>query len=300
MKTPVVAFGDLHLRSKAPEMRIDDYLQEQKRKLEYSFVEIPKNSLVAFPGDVFNSSREPYWLIEMFMELLNSRRDLYYLFIPGQHDQRYHNLDLHNTPIGLLQAGVRNSMLANAGGSFIRGFLIYGRHYGAETPKPCENSEKKQILIAHKMLVKDDDLYPGQNAILSNTFMRNYPYDIIISGDNHEQFIERTKNRLLVNMGSFMRMKTDQKKHKPAICIIDNDLETNIVQIPINPANEVFAKKDSNVKKLVQTIGKDFIHGIKEDEHKGITFLDRLNRKLRREDDEVKDVMGHCLQQIGE
>lgn len=102
-----------------------------------------------------------------------------------------------------------------------------------------------------------------------------------------------------VNMGSFMRMKTDQKKHKPAICIIYGN-HTNIKEIPISSANEVFAKKESNVKELVQTIGKDFIHGIKEDERKGITFMDRLNRKLRKEDEDVKTVIADCLQQIGE
>jgi len=299
MKTSIAAFGDIHLRANPPEMRIDDYLGEQEKKLKYTFRRIPENSLVAFPGDIFNSSKEPYWLIEMFMNILNKRKDLHYLFVPGQHDQRFHNLDLHNTPIRLLHAGVKNSTILDVRGSLIRDFLIYGRHYEAPIPKPCENAKNKQILLAHKMLIKDEDLYPGQEAVLAKSFMRIYPYDIIISGDNHMRFTETYKDRILVNMGSFMRMKTDQKKHQPAIAIID-DLKINFIEIPVKSANEVFAKKESKVKELVQTIGKDFIHGIKEDERKGVTFIDRLNKKLRKEDEDVRNVIADCLQQIGE
>lgn len=299
MDVPIVAFGDMHLRAKAPEMRIDNYIEEQERKLKWCFKRIPENAIVVFPGDVFDSAREPYWLIEMFMTLLNSRSDLHYIFITGQHDQRYHNLDLHNTPIRLLQEGVKNSTLGNVGGSIVRGFSISGIHYGGGSPKPCENDEKRHILVIHKMLVKDEDLYVGQNAILANTFMRNFPYDIIISGDNHERFVERTRKTLLVNLGSFMRMKTDQKKHKPAMCIIDNDLETTFIEIPIRPANEVFAKKQKG-EKLIQTIGKDFISGIKEDERKSITFTDRLNRRLQSEKEKVRDIINGYLQQVKE
>jgi predicted phosphodiesterase len=297
----IVAFGDLHLRSKYPEMRIDDYEQEQYRKLKYSFEQIPRNSLVAFPGDVFDSAREPYWLIEMLMTFCNKRKDAHFLFIAGQHDMRYHKLDLYNTPIRLLQAGIQNSTLLGVRGCPIRGFLIYGRAFGADIPKPCEKTKERQILLAHKMMVKEEDLYPGQNAILSQNFMRLYPYNLIISGDNHQRFMEQRNGRLLVNMGSFMRMKTDQKKHIPAICIIDEDnLKPNVIEIPIQSADTVFAKKDIKAKQMTRTIGEDFIRGIKEDERKSLTFLDRLNRKLRKESPDVKEVINQCLQQIGE
>jgi len=300
MNTPLVAFGDLHLRANPPEMRIDDYIETQERKLRWCFEQIPKNSIVAFPGDIYNSSREPYWIIELFIAILNSRRDLWYLFVPGQHDQRYHQLDLHNTPIKLTQTAIRNSSLLDAEGLLLRGLNFIGRAYGDKIPKPLPESKKTQILVAHKMLVKDEDLYPGQNAILTKTFMRLYPYDLILSGDNHQRFVERTGGRLLVNMGSFMRMKSDQRKHKPAIAIIDidNELKLNIVEIPCTPAKEVFASKEVSAKKLVRTIGKDFIYGIKEDEKKGVTFIDRLHKKLKKEDSRVQSVIDNCLQQV--
>lgn len=302
MDTPLASFGDMHLRDKAPEMRVDNYIDTQSRKLKWCFRQIPRNALVFFPGDVFNSSREPYHIIEMFMNLLNSRRDLYYIFIPGQHDMRYHNLDLHNTPIRLLQAGVRNSTLVDAGGSFIRGFLIYGRAYGAKVPKPLKNVEEKQILVAHKMMVESEDLYPGQDAILAKNFMCLYPFDIIISGDNHHRFIvENNRGQMLINMGSFIRMKTDQRQHKPAISIIENN-KLEVIEIPISPYSEVFAKKESDTetKKLVKTIGEDFISGVKEEGKKGVTFLNRLFKKLENEERIVKKVMDKCLLQIGE
>ena len=72
-----------------------------------------------------------------------------------------------------------------------------------------------------------------------------------------------------------------------------------IIEIPISPSKEVFAEKDekTEVKKLVKTIGQDFISGIKEDEKKEVTFIDRLHRKLKKESMEVRTVISDCLRQ---
>lgn len=288
----LAAIGDLHLRGTVPENRIDDYLSEQKRKLLYSFNIIPRESVVAFPGDVFNSDEEPYWVIEQFTNILNSRPDLFYLFVAGQHDMHYHSTNLRNTPLKLLVSGVKNSLILNKEPFSIKGSIFYGKSWGGVIPKGILGS----ILIMHKTIIKNNDI-PGLDAIRAKIFLQQHPFSIVISGDNHEMFVEKIGKKRLVNMGSFMRIRKDQKDHAPAIYIFHNGL-SYYESIPIKENvfdNEVKSKKVDT--KFIQTVKEDFVKSLKE-ENKELEFVKRLRKNMKEEKEEVKDVIKTHLEKV--
>jgi hypothetical protein len=55
--------------------------------------------------------------------------------------------------------------------------------------------------------------WPGANAALAPIISGKLGYDLIVSGDNHQQFVKGN----IVNPGSLMRMSSDQADFEPAV-----------------------------------------------------------------------------------
>lgn len=59
---------------------------------------------------------------------------------------------------------------------------------------------------------------------LTNQLERFRGYDVVVFGDNHKRFLyDADKVPRVVNCGSFMRRKADEKQHKPAVVLIHAD-----------------------------------------------------------------------------
>ena len=97
-------FGDLHIRSQSPKYRSDDYYHTQFQKLDYVLKTSheKKSNIIILAGDVFNNyGRDPYGLVFSFIEhVMKYNQDIY--AVMGQHDIKYHKLDLRETPFHIL------------------------------------------------------------------------------------------------------------------------------------------------------------------------------------------------------
>ena len=104
-----------------------------------------------------------------------------------------------------------------------------------------------------------------QNFTSAKSLLAKFPcYDLIVSGDNHQSFVEEHKGKLLVNPGSLMRTAIAQKNFKPKVYLWYAESNRIIeVFIPINkdvfkPKEEIIELEDENTMKFIQTIRKDY------------------------------------------
>ena len=118
--------------------------------------------------------------------------------------------------------------------------LFYGRSWGEDIPKPNKNNFN--ILVAHLMVIKSKKIWEGQEDFhYSRHLLRKYNYDLIVTGDNHNTFIDEYKGRILVNCGSLARITTAQLEHKPICVVYDTEnKDYKTFKVPIKPIEEVF------------------------------------------------------------
>jgi len=254
----ILLTGDWHFRHSVPRKRIDDYPKTQIKKLKFIF-NLAKDKNCAFvlqPGDFFDSHKANDFLKREMIKLIKEAslpmtEHPFIETIFGQHDLRYHSSDTNNTPLRVLEAAQVIDILGYRRGApdvYITSppkivhsnVHIYGASWFEDIPEIT--TEGINILLIHKMIVKDKLLWEGQeDTTKGNILLRKHNFDLIVSGDNHQSFTVSNGKKHLVNCGSLMRMTTAQLDHKPVVYIYDTkdkSLEEHL--IPIEPVNKVF------------------------------------------------------------
>lgn len=241
--------GDMHHRATVPRGRKDDYVRAHRWKMGqiYDIFVDHKCDVILAPGDVFDKSTCPHWLVEQF---IRDSRTFPFLVILGQHDQRYHHVDRRNTPVGVLEAA-RAVRVLGKDPYVMDGVEFYGCSWSEAIPEPKRGPSCK-VLLLHRMVIKKAKLWPAQEDFMySKDLLSKHPFDLIVTGDNHKFFTDRyvaykppdgaTKSfRLLVNCGSLMRTNVDQAGHKPSIVIYNTDTgEIEIIRLVVEPAEDV-------------------------------------------------------------
>jgi len=291
--------GDWHLRFKKPVMRLDEnYFLTQYNKIKF-ILETAKNEkvdLILQPGDFFDSVDCPYFVVGSYIFLF-SKYEIPILCVPGQHDLKYHTRSTETTPLGVLEAAGVVKILS---GFFdYKNIRIYGCHWGQDIQE-VDSFDKINILLAHKMIVYRDKVWPGQNEYaLASHLVWKYAYDLIVSGDNHQEFMySNEQGKKLVNCGSLMRSAINQNDHKPAIyiCDVDNFLNLKKIYIPVLPFDKIM-DVDKAEKERARNIELDnFIKNLEKSEETSLDFLKNVQKALEKLDDEnVKNIVEEVL-----
>jgi len=274
--------GDWHLRFKCPEMRLDEsYFETQAGKVK-QITGIDFDYLFQ-PGDFFDSVETPWFVIQHY---LSEFRDCNFgdslLTIPGQHDLRYHTRDIANTPLGVMEAG--------GGLTIVKGMIKLGEEvdlyscWWGEQEIPVPEKGRLNILLIHRMVIQKK-LWLGQtDFIYARDLLSQYPdYDLFVTGDNHQSFVEEDKGRYIVNCGSLMRSAIDQVDHKPVVYIYDIE-KRSLEQIYLKVES---AEKVLNIRGAKEVKERDeklelFIATLKEKSGRGhhFDFMDRLYEKM--------------------
>jgi len=217
-KPDLIACADFHLREDQPTCRTDNFWEAQWEKVDFiRKLQMKYDCPVMHAGDLFHHWKpSPYLLSETIQHLPHNFWTIY-----GQHDLPQHNLELaYKCGINTLKsAGLLEVMpechwnqTPDKGSIFI--------------PNPDIDAI---ILVWHIMTYKGKPPWPGCTDPLATKLLRKYPqYDLIVTGDNHQSFIETYEGRLLVNPGSLTRQTAAQSNHKP--CIYLWYAETNTVE----------------------------------------------------------------------
>lgn len=264
-----LAMGDLHYRASTPKSRRDDYVAALFNKLEQVGGLADKHDcdFILQPGDCFDTSTPPLWLIGRAASVHKKRP---WLVVLGQHDQRYHHNKRENTPLGVLEASGLVTILGTEPLRFLglkeKGgeVDIYGSSWGEDIPD-IQDPDAMNILVMHRMVIGGKKAWEGQEEYdRSSHLLRKHKFDLIVTGDNHTFFIDDHSGRYLVNCGSLMRSNSDQISHRPTVVIFDTlkrTLDTHALKVA--PAGVVFDLEHTEQEKERNKELESFIEQIK-------------------------------------
>lgn len=237
-KSPdAILCSDIHLREDTPTCRMDDYQKAQWKKVDFiAGLQKQYNCPVFCGGDLFHHWKSSPRLLSVTMDHLPKN----FYSVAGQHDLPQHSLDLiDKSGIYTLQRAGKVYFLPECHwgqeptvGAFIKQ-KIDVTSIADSLPQYLEVGHN--ILIWHHMVWQGKKLWPGQTDPSAKATLRKYSqYQLILTGDNHNPFVEEYEGRLLVNPGSMMRMTADQVDHRPRVYLWyagDNTVEP--VYLPI-------------------------------------------------------------------
>lgn len=293
----MIAVADIHLRHDKPTARKDDYWQAQEKKF-FTLLELARqNSPLVVAGDFFHKARPPIPLIRWVIDAL-IHYDVVPIVIPGQHDMPYHSLNrLDDSGLGILQAaGLVNILIHPSEPYFYEQYALFGCPFGKNPSSEIEGdiSNFTKVLIWHHLVIrKGEELWPGQKATIAGQVLRRLrQYDLVITGDNHQTFIETTRKRRHINPGSMMRMSIDQVDHKP--CVYDVE-QNKFIYLPID--DDVFDMTQSVSKAEREARIASFIEHLQTGYEVGVSFERNLEIFLAHNSvsDSVQTLVRRCL-----
>jgi DNA repair exonuclease SbcCD nuclease subunit len=256
--------SDIHLRDDHPICRTDDFFNTQWKKLDFlRFLQQKYECIILCAGDLFHHWKpSPFLLSNALMHMPSS-----FYTVWGQHDLPQHSLQLKQKS-GLFT--LYNSRTVN--------LLKFG--FGEE-PKKDEctlNIKDRSILVWHRFVWDGKTQpWPGCEEPTAKQVLSWFPdIDLILMGDNHKTFIEKSKDgRLLVNPGSFTRQTADQASHVP--CVFAWYAEDNTVEsIPIPITQDVISRAHIDVQTERNERIESFIKSLSEEWEVDISFEQNL------------------------
>jgi len=239
----VLCVGDLHITDKKPARRVDEnYLQTVINKFQFILKAESKDSCVCVlqPGDFFDSASVSE---KTKVNVISETKGSCIFTVFGQHDQRYHSSkSTDNTSMAVLLTANSKyvTLLTKKPLQMGIDLNLYGCSWGEDVPE-IKNKEHFNILVIHKTFLEA----PGSDNFAgtpTKTFLKEYPFDLVVAGDNHKTFVVKYKDRILINAGSMMRTSRNQIDHKPCVFVFDTDTRTfEKIYIPIE--KEVFTEE---------------------------------------------------------
>ena len=221
-KADLIFTADWHVRPDTPMCRKDDFIETMKDKILFVFkLAQVHNCPIVIAGDLGHRPGDrnwPNWLLEWFINHIVC--GIIPIFaIPGQHDLPNHSLDrISESGFGVLCAADALTFLDDIHhkGTHLFGFPWKEKMDGF-VPEEKLRYEKRRIAVTHQMII-DKPLWPGQEAPQWKSVLKKHKhFDVIVSGDNHQPFVGKLGNRILVNPGSLMRTTAIQTTHRPRV-----------------------------------------------------------------------------------
>lgn len=232
----IVMYADQHFRSDKPEARLDDYQNTQDKLIDWLDTEF-KDHIHICAGDVVHRARERKDQIGFALYLASKLHPFY--GVAGNHDLLYHSMDLiDKTTLGVLErAGVYKPLshenpLVLKDDSYLETVYVHGFHYGEEIQHAPKLRSGVRIAVYHGMVTQTEE--PFLKGITAPQLLKEFPeYDIILTGDNHKQFIVVDGDRAVINPGSLKRDNADQADHVPRVFVFDPTNKTmTAVDVP--------------------------------------------------------------------
>jgi predicted phosphodiesterase len=273
----LIICSDIHLREDIPVSRTDDFWAAQWKKLDFiSNLQKKYNCSVIHGGDLFHHWKPSPFLISKAIQHLPDK----FLTIYGQHDLPQHNLEL------AYKCGINT--LEKAG----KIKILNGCHFGQE---PTDSNSTPPILVWHTFNYQGKLPWPDCPASTASKLLKKYPqFDLIITGDNHQSFVEELNGRILVNPGSMMRTTADQIDFRPSVYLYySKSNSVKRVYLPIEAdviSREHITRKEERDNRL-----ESFISKLNTDWEADVSFEENVTRMM--EENKTKEAIKKIVNQ---
>lgn len=299
--------GDWHIDKDTIKTRQDNIFATCIGKLGeiFQIAKTHKCSAILQPGDFFESHKANDFIKQYVIDYLKSDManiPIYTVF--GQHDLRYHSSNINNTPLKVLHSAGVVSFLGRKPLVYPQDHInIYGASWFEDVPEIWKDLTGTNILVCHKMIV-DTKIWEGQeDFVYGKTFLAKNNFDLIVSGDNHKQFVIHSGTgatigkRLLVNCGSLLRTRIDQGDHKPCVFIYDTDPDENglvleQIFLTIQDFDKVIKVEEATRIKAENEKLKEFVNALSVDTQlTGINYKRNVYDYISNNKDKIDSTM---------
>lgn len=232
--TKFLFYTDSHLAGESPRHRIDDFPRTMIGKLAetYSLAESEGCQFVAFGGDFFNSQRIfSYDVISDAMDIICGSSLKTYMVV-GEHDLYGHSIETYrSSTLAFFVKRCGNVEILWEPLDFGE-LVLHGKHEPDKMDKfinaQVDNS-KVNVLVCHELLAPEQ----GPFEIVETRTLRNFPFDLVVSGDLHCGFDTHVVDRTcFCNPGSLARRTTADAGRWPQVAIVNIE-KGNIPDIEI-------------------------------------------------------------------
>jgi len=286
--------SDLHIRPDTPVGRKEGYLDHMVKKLKYMITVANRYKVpVVVAGDFGHRAGVRNWPPWLLSTVINTIKDLdnNIYVIPGQHDLPNHNLEylslsgLHTLATALDNFHIQYQTGLYWTGTFYMEAFCWGTPlYYQKLPK--DDEDVKHVAVCHMMVV-EEDLWAGQDAPKAKKIIEKYPYDLMVFGDNHNDFVyEHPNGNVLLNCGAMMRSKRGEEKRIPKFYLWN--VESNwikTVEFPIEPDVWVQDVRLDIKKEQSQDI---FTDSLKKTEDIDLDFTINVEKKIKQNNIDIE------------
>lgn len=227
--TPVcIACADLHIGREVPRCRTDreTYFDHVMAKVQFLRDKAREYGVpIVCAGDVFHHWDQPPTVITRTLQ--NLKYDCF-VAVPGQHDLPYHSMNHYrHSALATLDEGMRYGIAYGGSKQFINPATVQFFGFGETIERLDDDVD---IAVMHRMTYVKPP-YPGApesgNVKKLARLAEGRKFVLFITGDNHETFTYKGPNFLVVNPGSMIRLRADQKDHKPSCFLITTNKEVS-------------------------------------------------------------------------
>lgn len=240
--------SDWHIRADNPICRKDDFLLTQIKILDYIYqIANDNNAMVLIAGDIFHKAR-PDNSQELEILLLDYFAKYKTGWIVGNHDLLFHSIaNINKSSIGVLQ---RYNQLEKCND-------ITGFHFGE---LQSTTTKTNKIVLLHEYVSIDKNSII--KAIHPDYLLDLFPNaDLILTGDNHTNFVYEKNNRRVVNTGCLTKQSASMKDSTLKFYLYDTD--NNDLKEFIVPDNEIiYDEHIIDVNERAERV-QDFVNSLK-------------------------------------
>ena len=243
----------------------------------------PEGLPIIFAGDLFDRWNVQPELINFALEHLPD--DM--ISIPGQHDLPNHRLDqMHRSGYGVLaECGKIKDISGGSDPAGVHcpggGFLAYGFAWGEEIRPPM--SPLVGLAVIHRYCWAPGKSYPGapKESAYSAFKKKLKGYHAAVFGDNHIGFQAVSGKCNIINTGTFIRRKSDERGYRPRFGVLysDGSIKSKFLDTSID---RFFEKDDEREEVPVNIV--DFVKGLQALGEEGLNFKETVRRHIDKED----------------
>lgn len=285
--------ADWHLRSDLPLCRLDEnWINTQKNVVNFIITKTNEfNADLIIAGDLFDVPKVSPIILNMFLNEIKNLKTTCHI-IAGNHSLLWHKEEnIMESTIGALTTLPSN----------------YPINYLFCNDKSENGIFEHSTILNDKITIVHTLTFPTANDIpfgfkgqSAQQLIEKYNTPIIITGDNHKNFIYKQNNKIVINPGCITIQTADLIDYKPIIYYInDETMEIKEIQLP----NNVSLITDNHLKqqKIRDERIQTFIETIKSNNKMTLSFIDNLNKALESNNinEEIINIIEEIKQEIG-